>query len=206
MPKGKIDPTNVPDDGLTTKQRRALPVTAIHTGPGKGKSTAAFGMALRGWNNGFNIGVFQFVKSKTWNSGEEAVFKRLGQLHDETGVGGAVEWQKLGQGWSWLKKTESEEKLANHANEGWQEIKRRLQTETHDMYILDEFTYPITWGWIDIDDVVETLKNRPGTQHVIMTGRNADPKLIEVADLVTEMTKVKHPMDVGRKGQAGIEW
>lgn len=206
MPKGKIDPTNVPDDGLTTKQRRALPVTAIHTGAGKGKSTAAFGMALRGWNNGFNIGVFQFVKSKTWNSGEEAVFKRLGQLHDETGVGGAVEWQKLGQGWSWLKKTESEEELANHANEGWQEIKRRLQAETHDMYILDEFTYPITWGWIDIDDVVETLKTRPGTQHVIMTGRNADPKLIEVADLVTEMTKVKHPMDVGRKGQAGIEW
>lgn len=206
MPKGKIDPANIPDDGLTTKQRRSLPITAIHTGPGKGKSTAAFGMALRGWNNGFNIGVFQFVKSKTWNSGEEAVFKRLGQLHDETGVGGAVEWQKLGEGWSWLRKTSSEEELAQHANKDWQEIKRRLQAETHDMYILDEFTYPITWGWIDIDDVVETLQNRPGTQHVIMTGRNADPKLIEIADLVTEMTKVKHPMDAGRKGQAGIEW
>ena len=186
MPKGKIDPANIPDDGLTTKQRRSLPITAIHTGPGKGKSTAAFGMALRGWNNGFNIGVFQFVKSKTWNSGEEAVFKRLG--------------------WSWLRKTSSEEELAQHANEGWQEIKRRLQAETHDMYVLDEFTYPITWGWIDIDDVVETLQNRPGTQHVIMTGRNADPKLIEIADLETEMTKVKHPMDAGRKGQAGIEW
>ena len=109
MPKGKIDPANIPDDGLTIKQRRSLPITAIHTGPGKGKSTAAFGMALRGWNNGFNIGVFQFVKSKTWNSGEEAVFKRLGQLHDETGVGGAVEWQKLGEGWSWLRKTSGEE-------------------------------------------------------------------------------------------------
>jgi cob(I)yrinic acid a,c-diamide adenosyltransferase len=105
-----------------------------------------------------------------------------------------------------LRKTSSEEELAQHANEGWQEIKRRLQAETHDMYVLDEFTYPITWGWIDIDDVVETLQNRPGTQHVIMTGRNADPKLIEIADLVTEMTKVKHPMDAGRKGQAGIEW
>ena len=203
MPQGKVDPANIPDDGLTTRQRRMLPITAVHTGPGKGKSTAAFGMAMRAWNQGMRVGVFQFVKSPKWKVGEESVFKRLGQLHEETGEGGPVEWHKMGEGWSWSKKAGSEE---DHAREGWQEIKRRLAEETHDIYILDEFTYPIKWGWIDVDDVVETLRNRPGTQHVVMTGRDADPKLIEVADLVTEMTKIKHPMDVGRKGQKGIEW
>lgn len=206
MPQGKVDPANIPNDGLTTRQRRLLPVTAVHTGPGKGKSTAAFGMALRAWNQGMNIGVFQFVKSAKWRVGEEAVFKRLGQLHQDTGEGGAVQWHKMGEGWSWSKKAGSEEDHARDAFEGWQEIKRRLAEQAHDMYVLDEFTYPINWGWIDVADVVEVLKNRPGTQHVIITGRNADPQLIEIADLVTEMTKIKHPMDVGRKGQKGIEW
>lgn len=72
--------------------------------------------------------------------------------------------------------------------------------------MLDEFTYPIKWGWVDVDDVIETLRGRPGTQHVVITGRDAHPRLVEHADLVTEMTKVKHPMDVGQKGQKGIEW
>ena len=89
---------------------------------------------------------------------------------------------------------------------GWAEIKRRLAAETHDLYVLDEFTYPINWGWVDIDDVVDTLAGRPGPQHVVITGRRADPRLIDIADLVTEMTKVKHPMDAGQKGQRGIEW
>ena len=206
MPQGKVDPANIPDDGLTTRQRRLLPITAVHTGAGKGKSTAAFGMALRAWNQGMNIGIFQFVKSAKWKVGEEAVFRRLGQLHDETGVGGAVEWHKMGEGWSWAKKAGSAEDHARDAHEGWQEIKRRLAHQAHDMYVLDEFTYPIKWGWIDIDDVVEVLRNRLGTQHVVMTGRDAHPQLLEVADLVTEMTKIKHPMDSGRKGQKGIEW
>jgi len=162
MPQGKVDPANIPDDGLTTRQRRLLPVTAVHTGPGKGKSTAAFGMALRAWNQGMNIGVFQFVKSAKWKVGEEAVFKRLGQLHQDTGVGGPVEWHKMGEGWSWSKKAGSEEDHARDAFEGWQEIKRRLAEQAHDMYVLDEFTYPINWGWIDIADVVATLLNRPG--------------------------------------------
>lgn len=178
----------------------------MHTGPGKGKSTAAFGMAMRAWNQGMNIGVFQFVKSAKWKVGEEAVMRRLGELHDDTGEGGPVEWHKMGEGWSWSRKQGTEEDHAAAAAEGWQEIKRRLENEVHDFYVLDEFTYPIKWGWIDVDDVVETLRNRPGRQHVVMTGRDADPKLVEVADLVTEMTKIKHPMDVGRKGQKGIEW
>ena len=153
-----------------------------------------------------NIGVFQFVKSAKWKVGEEAVMRRLGELHDDTGEGGPVEWHKMGEGWSWSRKQGTEEDHAAAAAEGWQEIKRRLENEVHDFYVLDEFTYPIKWGWIDVDDVVETLRNRPGRQHVVMTGRDADPKLVEVADLVTEMTKIKHPMDVGRKGQKGIEW
>ncbi|MCQ9351612.1 cob(I)yrinic acid a,c-diamide adenosyltransferase [Corynebacterium sp. 153RC1] len=206
MPQGKVDPANIPNDGLTTRQRRLLPITAVHTGEGKGKSTAAFGMAMRAWNQGMNVGVFQFVKSAKWRVGEESVFKRLGELHEQTGEGGAVEWHKMGEGWSWSKKAGTEEDHARDAREGWEEIKRRLADEAHDFYVLDEFTYPIKWGWIDVDDVADTLRNRPGTQHVVITGRNADPKLIEVADLVTEMTKIKHPMDQGRKGQKGIEW
>lgn len=206
MPQGKVDPNAVPDDGLTTRQRRLLPITAVHTGPGKGKSTAAFGMALRAWNQGMKIGVFQFVKSPKWRVGEESVFKELGQLHLDKGVGGPVEWHKMGEGWSWARKGGTEEDYARAAAEGWEEVKRRLQEEVHDFYVLDEFTYPVKWGWIGVDDVVATLQDRPGTQHVVMTGRDADPKLIEVADLVTEMTKIKHPMDVGRKGQKGIEW
>lgn len=183
-----------------------LPITAVHTGPGKGKSTAAFGMALRAWNQGMNIGVFQFVKSAKWKVGEEAVMRRLGQLAEATGEGGAVEWHKMGEGWSWSRKKGTEEDHARDAAEGWQEIKRRLLAETHDFYVLDEFTYPIKWGWIDIADVVDTLTHRPGRQHVVITGRDAHPSLIEAADLVTEMTKIKHPMDAGRKGQKGIEW
>ena len=204
MPKGQ--PSVVPDDGLTTRQRRHQPLLAVHTGDGKGKSTAAFGLALRAWNQGWRIGVFQFVKSAKWRIGEQTVLERLGQLHEETGEGGPVEWHKMGSGWSWIRRKDDVVDHAAAAVQGWEEIKRRLADQTHDLLILDEFTYPIVWGWIDVDDVVSTLRDRPGRQHVVITGRRADPRLVEAADLVTEMTKVKHPMDAGRKGQRGIEW
>ncbi|HVQ99832.1 MAG TPA: cob(I)yrinic acid a,c-diamide adenosyltransferase [Mycobacterium sp.] len=204
MPQGR--PLQVPDDGLTTRTRRNAPVLAVHTGAGKGKSTAAFGMALRAWQSGLDVAVFQFVKSAKWRVGEEAVFGQLGRLHDEQGIGGAVEWHKMGAGWSWSRKAGSEADHATAAAEGWAEIARRLAAAQHDFYVLDEFTYPLNWGWVGVDDVVATLLNRPGGQHVVITGRDAPARLIEVADLVTEMTKVKHPMDVGRKGQRGIEW
>lgn len=204
MVKGQVE--NVPDDGLSTKARRNRPLVVVHTGPGKGKSTAAFGLALRGWNQGFDIGVFQFVKSAKWRIGEQTVLERLGELHRETGEGGPVEWHKMGSGWSWTRKAGSDDDHALAAVEGWGEIKRRLAEERHDLYVLDEFTYPIKWGWVDVDDVVTTLVERPGHQHVVITGRDADPKLIEIANLVTEMTKVKHPFDEGQKGQRGIEW
>ena len=193
MPKGQ--PLVVPEDGLTTRQRRNRPLVVVHTGDGKGKSTAAFGLALRGWNQGWSIAVFQFVKSAKWRLGEQTAFEQLG-----------IEWHKMGSGWSWSRKQGDEEDHAAAAAEGWAEIKRRIAAQEHDLLLLDEFTYPINWGWVDVDDVVETLANRPGHQHVVVTGRRADPKLVEVADLVTEMTKVKHPMDAGQKGQKGIEW
>jgi cob(I)alamin adenosyltransferase len=178
----------------------------VHTGDGKGKSTAAFGLAIRAWNQGWDIGVFQFVKSAKWRIGEQTVLERLGRLHEETGEGGPVEWHKMGSGWSWSRKAGAVEDHARDAAEGWAELKRRIAEERHDLYVLDEFTYPMEWGWVDVDEVVSTLRDRPGRQFVVVTGRRANPALIDAADLVTEMTKVKHQMDRGQKGQAGIEW
>lgn len=199
-------PSVVPRDGLTTRTRRNRPVLAVHTGDGKGKSTAAFGMALRAWNQGFDTAVFQFVKSPRWKVGEEAAFAALAAAHTDRGVGAPVEWHKMGQGWSWSRKQGSEVDHAAAAAEGWREIARRLAAEQHRFYLLDEFTYPMNWGWVDTDEVVETLRNRPGKQHVVITGRRAPQALIDAADLVTEMVKVRHPMDAGQKGQRGIEW
>jgi cob(I)alamin adenosyltransferase len=178
----------------------------IHTGDGKGKSTAAFGLALRGWNQGWSVGIFQFVKSARWRIGEQSALESLDELHNATGRGGSIEWHKMGTGWSWSRKVGTDDDHAAAAAEGWQEIKRRLTEETHTLYVLDEFTYPINWGWVDVDDVTDTLMTRSGYQHVIITGRRADPKLLEAAQLVTEMTKIKHPFDDGQKGQRGIEW
>jgi cob(I)alamin adenosyltransferase len=112
----------------------------------------------------------------------------------------------MGEGWSWSRKAGTEEDHAADALEGWREIQRRIAAQTHDLYVLDEFTYPMKWGWVDVDEVVDTLVNRPGHQYVVITGRNADQRLLDAADLVTEMTKIKHPMDAGQKGQKGVEW
>jgi len=204
MPRGK--PTSVADDGLTTRQRRHRPLVIVHTGEMKGKSTAAFGLALRAWNQGWPIGVFQFVKSTKWKVGEEAALRALGRLHGQTGEGGPVTWHKMGAGWSWIQRPGTEADHAADAREGWAQVKRDLAAQTHTFYVLDEFTYPMTWGWVDVDDVVSTLRDRPGVQHVVITGRGADPRLVEAADLVVEMTKIKHPMDGSQKGQRGIEW
>ncbi len=200
MPQGQ--PTAVPDDGLTTRQRRNRALVVVHTGEMKGKSTAAFGLALRAWNQGWSIGVFQFVKSAKWKVGEEQALRVLG----ESDEGGSVSWHKMGEGWSWTRKAGTDEDHAANALEGWEQVKRDLAAQTYQFYVLDEFTYPMKWGWVDVEDVVETLAHRPGTQHVVITGRDADPRLVEVADLVMQTTKVKHPMDAGQKGQRGIEW
>ncbi len=204
MPQGV--PDVVPDDGLTTRQRRNSALLAVHTGDGKGKSTAAFGMAMRAWNAGLDIGVFQFVKNAKWRVGEETALTALGELHDRTGQGGPVQWHKMGSGWSWIRHGDTDTDHAEQARAGWAEIARRLREQTHDFYVLDEFTYPLVWGWIDVDEVLGVLNDRPGKQHVVITGRRAPDPLIAAADLVTDMNKTKHPMDAGRKGQRGIEW
>jgi cob(I)alamin adenosyltransferase len=198
MPQGK--PEVVPDDGLTTRQRRNRPLTIVHTGVGKGKSTAAFGLALRAWNQGWPVGVFQFVKSAKWRVGEERALRVLG----DSGEGGTVAWHKMGEGWSWVQR--SPESNEEAAREGWAQVRRDLAAQTYRLYVLDEFAYPLHWGWVDTAEVVEALRTRPGTQHVVITGRNAPAALVDAADLVTDMSKVKHPMDVGQKGQKGIEW
>jgi cob(I)alamin adenosyltransferase len=204
MPQGKVE--QVPEDGLTTRQRRRQAVLAVHTGTGKGKSTAAFGMALRAWNAGWPVVVYQFVKSPKWRVGEESALKALGAAHEATGAGAPVTWHKMGEGWSWLQKPGDERDHAAEAVEGWAQIQRDLAAQRYGFYVLDEFTYPMHWGWIDPAEVVGVLSGRPGIQHVVVTGRYAPDALVGAADLVTEMTKVKHPMDAGRKGQQGIEW
>lgn len=203
MPQGRV--TTTPDDGLTTRQRRNRPLVVVHTGDMKGKSTAAFGLALRSWNQGVPVGVFQFVKSAKWKVGEENAFAALNTVHEQTGQGAPITWNKMGAGWSWIQRgDETDHALASA--QGWAQVKTDLAAQTYGCYVLDEFTYLIERGWVDVDDVVATLRERPGHQHVIITGRRAHPMLVEAADLVTEMTKVKHPMDVGQKGQRGIEW
>ena len=198
MPQGQ--PAVAPDDGLTTRQRRARPLVVVHTGDGKGKTTAAFGLALRAWNAGWPIGVFQFVKSAKWRVGEERALRVLGA----SGEGGTVAWHTMGRGWTWVQRNIAAS--AESAREGWEQVKRDLAAETYRLYVLDEFTYPMHWGWVDTGEVVSALRDRPGTQHVVITGRNAPPGLVDAADLVTEMGKVKHPLDTGQMGQRGIEW
>ena len=193
-----IDVPHTPDDQGSAEPKRRKPrdkpLLIVITGHGKGKSTSAFGMLLRAWARDYRCGVFQFVKSGKWKVGEAKAAAQLG----------GIDWEKMGDGWSWLSRDLDES--AALAREGWAGVKRAIAQERYEFLLLDEITYPINWEWIPIDDVVSTLRDRPGFQHVVITGRDAAPELIEAADLVTEMTKVKHPMDAGRKGQQGIEW
>jgi cob(I)alamin adenosyltransferase len=176
------------------RARRDHPLLIVNTGHGKGKSTASFGVMLRGWARGYKVGVYQFVKSGKWRIGERKAAERLG----------GIAWESMGDGWTWVSR--DLDQSAELAREGWEEVKRRIADESYDLLILDEFTYPMTFGWVETAEVVDVLRNRPGFQHVVVTGRDAPAELIAVADLVTEMTKVKHPYDQGIRGQHGIEW
>nr|WP_300141149.1 cob(I)yrinic acid a,c-diamide adenosyltransferase [Propionicimonas sp.] len=204
MPEGV--PAAIPEDGLTARERRLRPALIVNTGDGKGKTTAAMGLALRAWHQGWSIAVFQFIKSGKWVTGERIALEALGAEHERSGAGGEVEWYATGSGRRWVRKPGAEPDQADAAREAWAEVRARLVEERHNLYVLDEFTYPLTWGWLDLADVVATLRDRPGAQHIVITGRNAPPELIEIATTVTEMHKVKHPFDSGQKGQAGIEW
>jgi cob(I)alamin adenosyltransferase len=176
------------------RARRDHPLLIVHTGRGKGKSTAAFGLMLRAWARGYRVGMYQFVKSGKWKVGERKAAEALGD----------IDWESMGDGWTWVSR--DLEQSADLAREGWEEVKRRIADQTYDLLILDEFTYPMTFGWVDTDEVVAVLRDRPGFQHVVVTGRDAPAALVDAADLVTEMRKVKHPFDEGVRGQQGIEW
>jgi len=176
------------------RRHRDHPLVIVLTGPGKGKSTSAFGMLMRSWARGYRCGVFQFVKSGKWKVGEAKAAAALG----------GIDWEKMGDGWSWLSK--DLEESADLAREGWARVKQMIADECYEFLLLDEIIYPINWGWIELSDVLETLAARPGFQHVILTGRNAPDELIAAADLVSEVAKIKHPMDEGIRAQQGIEW
>jgi len=187
----------VDDQGSADPVRRKppdKPLLIVMTGHGKGKSTSAFGMLMRSWARGYRCGVFQFVKSGKWKVGEAKAAAALG----------GIEWEKMGDGWTWISR--DLEESADKAREGWAEVKRRIADERYEFLLLDELTYAIKYGWILEDEIVSTLRDRPGFQHVVVTGRDASPGLIEAADLVSEVTKVKHPMDAGIRAQQGIEW
>ena len=193
-----VDVPHTPDDAGSAEPKRRKPrdrpLLIVLTGEGKGKSTSAFGMLLRSWARGYRCGVFQFVKSGKWKVGEHKAARELG----------GIDWEKMGDGWTWISRDLDES--AERAREGWAEVKRRIAAERYEFLLLDELTYPIKYGWLDERDVVDTLRSRPGFQHVVVTGRYASPALIDAADLVTEVTKVKHPMDQGIRAQQGIEW
>jgi cob(I)alamin adenosyltransferase len=176
------------------RARRDHPLLIVNTGHGKGKSTAAFGIMLRGWARGYRVGVYQFVKSGKWRIGERKAAETLG----------GITWESMGDGWTWTSR--DLDQSADLAREGWDEVKRRIADETYELLILDEFTYPMSFGWVDTAEVVEVLRTRPGFQHIVITGRNAPDELRDIADLVTEMRKVKHPFERGIRGQQGIEW
>jgi cob(I)alamin adenosyltransferase len=198
MPQGQ--PLTVPDDGLSTRTRRNAPLLAVHTGAGKGKSTAAFGMALRAWNQGFKIAVFQFVKSAKWKVGEEAAVRELGRLHDAHVVGGPVgahRWRGLGRG---SLKPGTEVDHAAAAADGWAEISRRLAEQRHDFTCARRVHLSAEVGVGRHRGCGRGAPIAARTQHVVITGRDAPQPLLDAADLVTEMTKVKHPM-TRRKGQ-----
>jgi adenosylcobyric acid synthase len=165
----------------------------VNTGHGKGKSTAAFGVLLRGVARGWTPAVIQFVKSDRWKVGEEVVARQLG-----------VEWLKGGDGFSWESPDlATSEALAQHA---WELARAAIASGRHRLVVLDEITYPINWGWIDGDDVAAAIRSRPANVNIVATGRDAPPALIAVADTVTEMVKVRHAYDRGIRARRGLDF
>jgi cob(I)alamin adenosyltransferase len=165
----------------------------VNTGDGKGKSSAAFGVMVRAVAAGWPVAVVQFLKSGRWRTGEEKVGRRLG-----------VDWWSLGDGFTWDSKDLDESEAI--AREAWRAAAELIRAGEHRLVILDEITYPMTWGWIDTAEVVETIRSRPADVSVVATGRDAPAELIEVADTVTEMVSRKHAFDAGIDAMRGIEF
>ncbi|MCB8837700.1 cob(I)yrinic acid a,c-diamide adenosyltransferase [Aurantimonas sp. VKM B-3413] len=166
----------------------------VHTGKGKGKSTAAFGLVFRALGNGMKVGIVQFVKGK-WETGERHALERFP---------GEVTITAMGDGFTW--ETQDRQRDIEAARGAWERAKAMIMDDEHDMVLLDEMNIVLRYDYLDIAEVVEFLKTKPETKHVVVTGRNAKDELIELADLVTEMTMIKHPFRAGVKAQRGIEF
>lgn len=179
------------DETRTTQPRRALVV--VNTGNGKGKTTAALGVLFRAWGRGYHVVMMQFIKSTTSNYGETKAAKKIG-----------LEVVSLGGGFTWLSKDIEKDKAL--ARELWEQCKAKIGSGEYDIVVLDEFTYPLTYGWLPTDEIIDFLKTRPARTHVVITGRDAPEALIAYADLVTEMREIKHPFQQGLKAQPGIEF
>ena len=166
----------------------------VHTGKGKGKSTAAFGMVLRAVGHGQRVGVVQFVKGR-WQTGERDVLARFPDL---------VTFRSMGEGFTW--ETQDRQRDLAAARAAWDQAKALIADPAYKMVLLDELNIVLRYDYLPFEEVLATLRDRPADTHVIVTGRNAKDELIEIADLVTEMTMVKHPFRSGVKAQAGIEF
>jgi cob(I)alamin adenosyltransferase len=168
-------------------------LVVVYTGNGKGKTTAALGMLLRAWGRGMKVCMLSFIKSETSNFGEERAARKLD-----------IELIPLGAGFTWLSKDLEHDKAL--AQRCWALCKQKIESAAYDIVVLDEITYPLTYGWLDMDDVLDTLRNRPANLHVVITGRDAPQPLIDFADLVTEMREIKHPFQRGIKAQPGVDF
>jgi cob(I)alamin adenosyltransferase len=171
-------------------ERRGLLI--VNTGDGKGKSTAAFGLALRAHGRGKAVKIYQFMKVPTARFGEHRMFEKLG-----------IPVEGLGDGFSWKSKDLAHS--AELAREGWQKAKSAILSGAFFLIVLDEMTYPLIYGWLPLEDVLATLRDRPKEVHVCMTGRRCPPELVALADTVTEMQKIKHAFNAGVPAQRGIE-
>ena len=166
----------------------------VHTGPGKGKSTAAFGLALRALGRGWRVGVVQFIKG-AWETGERKAFERFADQ---------MSWHTMGEGFTWETQDRARDVAA--ASAAWGKALELMKDHAIRMLILDELNIALRYDYLPLHDVVEALKARRGDLTIVVTGRNAKPELIEAADLVTEMTLVKHHFAAGVRAQEGIEF
>lgn len=169
-------------------------LTIVHTGKGKGKSTAAFGMVFRALGNGMKVGVIQFVKGK-WGTGERVILEKMGDQ---------VTMSSMGEGFTW--ETQDRQRDIDAARIAWDKAKELIMDDEHQMVLCDELNIVLRYDYLPIEEIIEVLKNKPEMKHVIITGRNAKEELIDFADLVTDMTMIKHPFRGGVKAQVGIEF
>ena len=176
---------------MDEERKRGLVI--VNTGDGKGKSSSAFGVMLRAVARGWKVMVVQFIKSDKWQTGER---KMAGQL--------GVDWITGGDGFTW--ESDDMDATANAARDAWSRAREHVVSGDYDLVILDEATYPVTFGWVSADDVVETIRKRPRGVNIIITGRDASAELIGLADTVTEMRKIKHAFDEGISAKRGLDF